>query len=100
MSEAVVADRPERRRYEMDVDGTVAFVTYRWDGATLVLEHTEVPESLSGRGIGSALARGVLADARSRGLRVVPECEFMAAYIKRHPEFADLLAAGSGAAGV
>jgi predicted GNAT family acetyltransferase len=58
----------------------------------VVLVHTEVPEALSGRGIGSAIARAVLDDARAHGRRVVPECKFIASYISRHPEYAGLVA--------
>jgi predicted GNAT family acetyltransferase len=55
------------------------------------LTHTEVPQELSGRGIGSRLARGVLDDIRAAGLKVVAKCPFMAGYIGKHPEYADLV---------
>jgi predicted GNAT family acetyltransferase len=85
-------DNPARYRYEMVVNGEVAFVDYAHDGGHLVLKHTEVPQTLAGRGVGSILARSVLEDARRRGLMIVPECEFIAAFIKRRPEFADVVA--------
>ena len=88
-----VTDNAALSRYEMVVDGVTAFVTYAWHGDRLTLVHTEVPQALGGRGIGSSLATAVLEGVRSRGLRVVPECEFIAAFIKRHPEFADLVIA-------
>jgi uncharacterized protein len=87
-----ITDNTTSSRYEMPFDGHIAFVTYARQGEKVVLLHTEVPEALSGRGIGSALARSVLEDIRSRDLRVVPKCEFIAGYIERHPEFADLVA--------
>jgi predicted GNAT family acetyltransferase len=90
MSEAT--DNPARCRYEMVVDGEVAFVDYADSGGHLVLKHTEVPRALAGRGVGSILARSVLEDVRRGGLLVVPECEFIAAFIKCHPEFADVVA--------
>lgn len=74
-------------RYELDVNGETAFSLYRQHGNHLIVFHTEVPASMEGKGVGSALARGVLADAKERGLEVVPECEFLAAYIKRHPQY-------------
>jgi predicted GNAT family acetyltransferase len=86
-----VTDNAALRRYEMVVDGVTAFVTYARHGDRLTLVHTEVPQALGGRGIGSSLATAVLTDVRSRGLRVMPACEFIAAFIKRHPEFADLV---------
>ena len=86
-----VKDNTARHRYEMAVDYEIAFVTYETAPGRIVLLHTEVPSALSGRGVGSALARGVLDDIRSRGLRVVPRCEFIASYIERHPAYADLV---------
>ena len=53
--------------------------------------HTEVPKELNGRGIGSALARGLLDIARTQGLTVKPLCPFVAGYIAKHPEYADLV---------
>jgi uncharacterized protein len=88
-----VTDNAALSRYEMVVDGMPAFVTYIRQGDRMTLAHTEVPKALGGRGIGSLLAAGVLEDIRSRGLRIVPECEFIAAQIKRRPEFADLIVA-------
>ncbi|HKM62172.1 MAG TPA: GNAT family N-acetyltransferase [Acidisphaera sp.] len=85
-------DNTARGRYEMDVDGDVAFVTYETKPDRLILVHTEVPRALEGRGIGSALARAVLDDIRRRGLRVEPRCPFIAAFIARHSDFADLVA--------
>ena len=86
-----VTDNAARSRFELSLDGAVAFATYTMAGNTIVLLHTEVPDALSGHGVGSALARGVLGDARRRGLKVLPRCEFMAAYIERHPEYGDLV---------
>jgi predicted GNAT family acetyltransferase len=88
---ADVTDNPAAGRYEMVVDGATAFVTYVLQGDRLTLLHTEVPPLLGGRGIGSSLATAVFENARGRGLRIVPECEFIAAFIKRHPRFSDLV---------
>ena len=54
--------------------------------------HTEVPPALEGRGIGSALVRGMLEAIRARGLKVVVKCPFVATYMGKHPEFNDLIA--------
>ena len=91
MSDAV-RDNATRHRFELDADGHVAFSEYRRDGGTLTVLHTEVPAALNGRGIGSALVRGLLDRARTQGLRVQPLCPFVAGYIAKHPEYADLLA--------
>ncbi len=87
-----IADNAARHRYEMEVEGGVAFVDYRRDADRLVLTHTEVPGTVSGRGVGSKIVRAVLDDVRSRGLLVVPECAFIAGLIARHPEYASLVA--------
>jgi hypothetical protein len=78
-------------RYELEVDGVTAFVTYESSPETLTLIHTEVPPQLSGRGIGSALARGVLETVRKEGFKILPRCEFIAGYIEKHPEFRDMV---------
>ena len=87
-----VRDNQDRHRFELDADGHVAFSNYRREGNILTVLHTEVPAALNGRGIGSALARGLLDIARAQGLKIRPLCPFVAAYIARHPEYADLLA--------
>jgi predicted GNAT family acetyltransferase len=86
-----LTDNSARGRFEMVVDGVTAYVTYARHGDRLTLVHTEVPKALGGRGIGSSLATAVLEEVRRRGLRVAVECEFLEAFIKRHPEFADLV---------
>ncbi len=88
-----VTDNPARSRFEMASGGAVAFVGYRREGGDhIVLTHTEVPEALSGQGVGSKLVRGVLDTLRAEGAKVVPRCEFVAAYVERHPEYRDLVA--------
>ena len=87
-----VRDNTARRRFELDLDGHTAFSTYRREGSLLTILHTEVPKELNGRGIGSALARGLLDIARVQGLKVKPLCPFVASYMDKHPEYADLRA--------
>lgn len=87
-----ITDNVAAGRYEMPLDGHTAFVTYSREGRRVTLIHTEVPQALAGRGVGSTLARLVLDDIRRHGSRVVPECEFIAGFIGRHPEYAGLLA--------
>ena len=89
-----ITDNVAASRFELAIGDLVAFVDYRQSGAALVLAHAEVPRELEGRGIGSRLVRGVLELARARGERLVPRCPFIAHYIERHPEYADLVAAG------
>lgn len=86
-----IVDNQARHRYEAQVEGGGAFLDYRLTGEGIVLVHTQVPEALAGHGVGQALVRHALDDARARGLSVVPMCPFAAAWIQRHPEYADLV---------
>jgi len=85
-----VRDNTERHRFELDADGHIAFANYERGHGVLTMLHTEVPKELEGRGIGSALSRGVLDTAGREGLKVNPLCPFARAYIDKHPEYADL----------
>jgi len=86
-----VRDNPSAHRYELTVDGHVAFIAYKPMPDGLVFVHTEVPEALGGRGVGGRLVSGALTDMRRRGLKVRPDCSFVAAYAERHPEFNDVI---------
>ena len=79
-------------RFELDADGHTAVAFYRTAPGVITFVHTEVPQALSGRGVGSRLVRGALEQARALGLKVVPRCPFVSAYMGKHPEFNDLLA--------
>jgi uncharacterized protein len=86
-----IRDNTKAHRFEMDLDGAIAYSNYRREGNVLTILHTEVPEALNGRGIGSALTRGILDLARAQGLKVVALCPFVSGYLKKHPEYSDLL---------
>lgn len=86
-------DSPARHRYELrSGDEVVGFVAYRLGDGVITLVHTEVDPAHSGQGHAATLARGALDDARSRGLRVVPSCPYVASYLEKHPAYADLVA--------
>ena len=82
------------RRFEWEVEGKVAYTEYILTQNRIVFSHTEVPVGLEGKGIGSGLAKHVLGYAREHKLEIVPLCPFVAGYIRKHPEFKDLLAPG------
>ena len=86
-----VVDNPEETRFEANIDGHIAFVSYLRRDSTIFFTHTEVPKELEGRGLGSALARAVLDRARAERWKVVARCPFIAQYIERHPEYRSLL---------
>ena len=88
------ADAPDRSRYELTSgDDLIGFIDYRLHGDVITMVHTEVDEAWSGQGHAATLARSALDDARSRGLSVVPSCPYVAAYIRKHQEYADLVKA-------
>ncbi|NML07280.1 GNAT family N-acetyltransferase [Sphingomonas sp. G-3-2-10] len=86
------ANNPAENRYEMQVEGRTAYAAYKLHDAVITFTHTIVPKELGGRGIATKLIGFALADVREKGLRVIPQCPFVAAYIEKHPEERDLLA--------
>jgi predicted GNAT family acetyltransferase len=92
-AEETVRDNPAAHRYELSVNGHVAFIAYKTMPGGLVFVHTEVPDALGGRGVGGRLVNGALTDMRRRGLKVRPDCPFVAGYVQRHPEFQDVVVA-------
>lgn len=83
---------PAQRRFSTEVDGHEAELIYGLQATRMVIEHTGVPEAIGGRGIAAALVKAALDHARGAGWKVVPACTYSAAYVQRHPEYADLLA--------
>jgi predicted GNAT family acetyltransferase len=77
-------------RFELDVDGSVAFANYRLAPGVVVITHTETPAALRGRGIASQLIEGALTQIRANGLKVVAGCGFVVDYLAKHPDFSDL----------
>lgn len=89
---AAVRQNTALSRFELDADGATAVAHYRLADSVLTLTHTETPPHLRGRGIASRLIEGVLTLARAQGLKVVPRCGFVAAFMTAHHEFDDLRA--------
>lgn len=87
-----VRDNPSAHRLEIDLgDGSLAIAEYTLPAGKIMFTHTEVPSQHEGKGIGTALIRYGLRQARERQLQVIPICPFFAAYIRKHPEEQDLL---------
>lgn len=81
------------QRWVAEIDGQEAgYAEYQRDGDRVVFTHTVVDDSFEGRGVGSALARAALDDARGAGSTVVAQCSFIAGWIDKHPDYQDLLA--------
>jgi uncharacterized protein len=87
-----VRDNTALSRFELDADDVIVFMNYRLGDGVITLNHTETPPRARGRGLASQLTTAVLEIARGRGLKVVPRCPFVSAYLGKHPEFQDLLA--------
>ena len=81
----------ETHRFEARLGDEVAFAEYHLRPGVLVLPHTVAPDAFAGRGVASALAVTALTYAREHGLQVKPTCPFMAGYIKKHPQWQDLV---------
>jgi predicted GNAT family acetyltransferase len=79
-----VSDNTAQSRFELDVDGHVAYLEYERTPNTLTLLHTEVPPEIRGRHIADRLVEAALAIGRSEGRRLVVICPFARAYLRRH----------------
>lgn len=91
-SALTIRDNPGQHRFESDLgDGSFAIAEYTLPTGKIMFTHTEVPPAHEGKGIGSALIRYALEEARRRHLKVIPICPFFAAYMQKHADFQDLL---------
>jgi predicted GNAT family acetyltransferase len=89
---AAVVHVPERRRYELrDGEQVIGAAHYRRRPGQVVFTHTVVDDAYEGQGLGSVLAREALTDVKASGLRIVPVCPFIAAYLRRHHELDDVV---------
>jgi len=90
-----IIDRPDAGRLEMAFDGQTVFATYRRQPGYLVIDHVEAPPVLRGTGAAGALMSALAAKARADGDQLVPLCGYAATWLKRHPEYHDLISAKS-----
>lgn len=91
MPDPDIRDNAEAKRYELAVGEQVAVVTYNLSPPNLMITETLVPVALEGQGLASRLAQHVLEDARRRELLVLPVCPFFSGYLKKHPDWADVV---------
>jgi predicted GNAT family acetyltransferase len=83
----------DRSRYEIVVDGSVAGIAEYLDrGEVWVFHHTEIDAAQRGNGLGAELIQAALDDVRTRGLRIIPSCWYVAEFVEQHPDYRDLLA--------
>ena len=88
---ASVRDNSAQSRFELDVEGSTAFANYRLTPQAVVITHTETPRALRGRGVATELVAGALQLIRRDGRKVVAGCSFVSDYLRKHPEFSDLI---------
>lgn len=86
-----VRDNKVLSRFELDVEGGVAFANYRLTPAAVIITHTETPRALRGQGIASRLVEGALALIRADGRKVIGACAFVVDYLRKHPEYQDMV---------
>ena len=86
-----VTDNPTEERFELEVAGGTAILTYAREDGVLQLLHTEVPSVARGRGVGGRLVQAALEQARRNGEQVAPVCPFVKVYLRRHPEYQELV---------
>jgi uncharacterized protein len=92
MTDIAITNNTDQHRYEATIDGQLAgYCEYNLLREAIMFTHTEVLGAFEGKGVGSAIARHVLDDARAQGLHVIPVCQFIAGYIRKHPDYADLV---------
>lgn len=86
-----ITHNPSAQRFETTIEGKTGYISYKDRGDTLVYDHTIVPQSLGGRGVGSELVKHALDYAREQHKKVIPQCSFVSAYINNHPDYQDLV---------
>ena len=91
-AEVVVADAPDRQRFEISLEGSVVgSAHYRDQAGRRIFFHTEVDEAYGGRGLGTILVRESLDAMRAAGTRVVPVCPLFNAFVEKHDDYADIV---------
>jgi uncharacterized protein len=86
-----VTNNSQQQQFEVKADGEMAVLQYRFHEGQIWLMHTEVPAQLEGKGIASQLAHYGLEWASANQLKVKVLCPFVAIYLKRHPEYLDIV---------
>ncbi len=86
-----ITNNPDESRFEAEVGEHLAIISYSQNEERIAFIHTDVPQEISGHGVAGKMAKFALDFAREEGLRVIPICPFVSGYIKRHPEYQDLV---------
>ena len=86
-----VINNKAHHRFELELEGHLATEHYKLEGNVITFEHTDVPKELGGRGVGSILVQGALDQVRASGLKLIPQCPFVKAWIEKNPAYQDLV---------
>lgn len=86
-----VIHQPVAHEFSAEVEDYIGVLNYDLRGDAMTITHTLVPEAIGGRGVAAELTRAALDTARANGWKVVPMCSYAAAFMRRHPEYGDLL---------
>lgn len=90
--EYLVKHNNGKHRFETNQEGNLAFVEYQiLDNEIMNIYHTEVPEPIEGKGVGSAIMKEALDFARRNNYQVLPTCAFAQSYLMKHPDYRDVL---------
>jgi len=81
----------DQQRFEVELENLLCVIDYQLNGKNLMLPHVGVPQPLEGRGIAGELTRTALDWARTEKYRVIPVCPYVQAWLRRHPEYQDLI---------
>jgi len=92
LSKIEVMHSSTQKRFEMQIGDQIAMVKYILGSSEIIFTHTEVPEAVEGQGVAGKIAKAAVEYAQAQGLRIRPMCPYMAAWIKRHPEYHSITA--------
>ena len=85
-----VVRNPEQNRFEVELEGQLAKLDYLVDGDSIIMTHVGVPYEFRGHGVAGVITKAGLEYAKAKSLRVIPMCSYVAAYIRRNPQYAEL----------
>lgn len=96
LDKITVENNTDASRFQVQFEEHIAVIDYYLRGNDIVFTHTGVPEPLGGQGLASKMAKTALEYAKAEGLKVVPQCPFVRAYLRRHAEYQELVSEAFG----
>jgi uncharacterized protein len=90
LEELEIKNNPAENRFETWIDGELSKLDYIEDGDTIVMTHIGVHPQHRGGGVAGRITQSALEYAKEKSLRVIPMCSYIAAYIRRNPQYVEL----------